>query len=30
MRESIRLPILGCGTIAGSQHIPGVSAHPGV
>jgi len=28
MTEPIRLPIMGCGTIAGSQHIPGVSANP--
>jgi hypothetical protein len=28
MTEPIRLPILGCEVIAGSQHIPGLSAHP--
>jgi hypothetical protein len=30
MTEPIRLPIMGCGTIAGSQHIPRGSAHPDV
>jgi predicted dehydrogenase len=28
MTKRIRLLILGCGAIAGSQHIPGVSANP--
>ncbi len=30
MTEPIRLAILGCGAITRSQHIPAVSAHPGV
>jgi len=30
MTEPIRLAILGCGAITGSEHIPDVSAHPGV
>jgi predicted dehydrogenase len=30
MTEPIRLAILGCGAIARSEHIPAVSAHPGV
>ncbi len=28
MTEPIRRPIQGCGTIAGSQDIPGDSTHP--
>ena len=28
MTEPIRLPIMGCGAIAASQHIPDGSAHP--
>src|ERR1017187_6372490 len=30
MTEPIRLAILGCGAITRSEHIPAVSAHPGV
>jgi predicted dehydrogenase len=30
MTESIRLAILGCGAITRGEHIPAVSAHPGV
>jgi predicted dehydrogenase len=30
MRQPIRLAILGCGAITGSEHIPAVSAHPGI
>lgn len=30
MRQPIRLAILGCGAITRSEHIPAVSAHPGV
>src|ERR1700730_1344445 len=30
MMEPIRLAILGCGAITRSEHIPAVSAHPGV
>jgi predicted dehydrogenase len=30
MKEPIRLAILGCGAITRSEHIPAVSAHPGV
>ena len=30
MTEPIRLAILGCGAITRGEHIPAVSAHPGV
>jgi predicted dehydrogenase len=30
MTEPIQVAILGCGAITRSEHIPDVSAHPGV